>query len=142
MRRRFFVIYIIYFYINIRENEIMSQDLIKAIENAIKETEEWHLKGWKQVFGFRNTEVNSLAAAEALDKTFVFRLEAIAFWQYVKNASEDASEWGKKALAAAKAGKMQDVDDAIYFALNLEKYKRSKPETWSKVYSMLKQTAA
>ena len=120
----------------------MSQDLIKAIEDAIKETEAWTTTGWKQLFGLRNVEVNSLSAAEALDKTFVYRIEAIAYWINVKHASEEAVEWGKKALEAAKAGRMQEVDDTVYYALTLEKPLRIKAVTWNKVYSMIKQTAA
>ncbi|MDH5654726.1 MAG: hypothetical protein OEZ34_02385 [Spirochaetia bacterium] len=120
----------------------MSQDLIKAIENAIKETEEWPTKGWKQLFGIRKTEVNSLADAEALDRTFVYKIEAVAYWTNVKNASEEAAEWGKKALEAAKAGNLKDADDKAYYALVLEKPLRSKPVTWDKVYSMLRQNAA
>ena len=120
----------------------MSQDLIKAIEEAIKETEAWTTTGWKQLFGLRNVEVNSLAAAEALDDTFVYKIEAVAYWTNVKHASEEAVDWGKKALEAAKAGRMAEVDDYAYYSLTLEKPLRSKPVTWNKVYSMIKQTAA
>lgn len=121
----------------------MSQDLIKAIDEALKETENWSVKGWKQTFGHRNVPVNNLAEAEALDKTFVNKLEAVNFWRRVKDASKECIVEGNKAKAFLQAGDMRNADDIVYYCVQIEKYMRGeKAHTWGKVYDLIKQNKA
>ena len=58
----------------------MYEDLIKKTETAIENSLNWAERGWTATFGPRQTEINSLKAAEELPKTFVYRMEAINYW--------------------------------------------------------------
>ena len=108
----------------------MHDNLIQEVEAAIKKTKEWATVGWTTTFGTRKTEVNNLAAARELPDTFVYRLEAIAYWERVEKTIPETVSWGEKALAALKAGDLKGADDAASFAMWVEKPIREMAPTW------------
>lgn len=80
----------------------MYEDLIKKTEAAIDNSLHWAERGWSVTFGPRQTEINSLQAAEELPDTFVYRMEAINYWKQARLTGHDAGVSGKKALASLK----------------------------------------
>jgi hypothetical protein len=121
----------------------MSGELIKAIDEAIQKSAAWHVNGWRVRFGQRQTEVNSLKEALALPNTFVNRLEAVAYWNRVQIASDEAVEWGRKAKAAAEAGRMAEAEEMVYYAIIIEKPMHGdRSPTWQPVHSLFKSALA
>lgn len=112
----------------------MSQELASKIEEAIKDTKEWYTRGWNVTFGPRRTIISNLEEAKGQPDTFVYKLEAIAYWNRVKNASEDALDYGEKALASLKSGDMRSVEDYIYAAYMAERPMTEKKMTWEELY--------
>ena len=117
----------------------------KALEAAIKETEEWITKGWPVGFGPDQRPVNSVKDAEALPKDFVYSLDAKAYWRRIKVVASEALEWGRKALAAVEKGNLHEARDCAYYALFIERGFREKVPTWGPAIQALraadKQTA-
>ncbi len=113
-------------------------DIVRMIEEASAETREWTKKGWKVTFGHRQIEANSLEAAEKLPQTEVYRLEAIAYWNRVKNAAEDALIWGGRALEDAKKGDLKGAEDAVYYAQFCEFPIREISPTWGPVFEAIR----
>ncbi len=111
----------------------MSENIAQLIQNAIAESKAWPTKGWDVTFGFRRTPVTNLEAARALDSTFVYKIEAVAYWERVERASGEAAAWGQKALDAFNKGDLQGADDCAYYALLVEKPIREKSVTWDPV---------
>ena len=80
----------------------MYDDLIKKTETAIDSSLHWAERGWIATFGPRQTEINSLQAAEELPETYVYRMEAINYWKQVRLTGHDAGVSGQKALESLK----------------------------------------
>jgi hypothetical protein len=99
----------------------MYEDLIKKTEAAIDNSLHWAERGWSVTFGPRQTEINSLQAAEELPDTFVYRMEAINYWKQARLTGHDAGVSGKKALASLKKGDLKDAEDHLYFSQYVEK---------------------
>ncbi len=115
----------------------MNENLIKMTETAIQATKDWTVKGWPTTFGPRKTSVNNLETAKKLPHTDVYRLEAIAYWERVKNSADDILVWGERCLASLKKGDVQDAFDAAYFAVFIEKPIREIAPTWEGVMKAL-----
>jgi hypothetical protein len=116
----------------------MHDDLIRKVEEAIQNTNEWPTKGWKTTFGPRKVEVNNLAAARDLPHTMVNRLEAVAYWVRVENSAVDAAQWGKKALEALKKDDLKEAEDCAYFCMIVEKPIREIAPTWEGVVGAIR----
>lgn len=126
---------------NEMRNKFMSQDLINDIKKAIEISNSWAENGWAMTFGPRKYSVNSLKEAEALSHENVFKIEAVAYWIRVKQAGEEASSYGQKAIEALESNNMKAADDAIYYACFLEKFYDKHTQTWKPVYNKIKVAA-
>ncbi|HBR59121.1 MAG: hypothetical protein QGI53_08710 [SAR324 cluster bacterium] len=116
----------------------MYEDLIKKTEAAIDNSLHWAERGWSVTFGPRQTEINSLQAAEELPDTFVYRMEAINYWKQARLTGHDAGVSGKKALASLKKGDLKDAEDHLYFSQYVEKPFEEFSKTWVSVYEAVK----
>jgi hypothetical protein len=116
----------------------MYEDLIKKTEAAIDTSLHWAERGWSVTFGPRQTEINSLQAAEELPDTFVYRMEAINYWKQARLTGHDAGVSGKKALASLKKGDLKDAEDHLYFSQYVEKPFEEFSKTWVSVYEAVK----
>ena len=116
----------------------MYEDLIKKTEAAIDNSLHWAERGWSATFGPRQTEINSLQAAEELPETFVYRMEAINYWKQARLTGHDAGVSGKKALASLKKGDLKDAEDHLYFSQYVEKPFEEFSKTWVSVYEAVK----
>lgn len=119
----------------------MSQDLIQEIKQAIETSNKWAETGWEMKFGPRNESVNSLKDAEALPHGHAFKMEAIAYWIRVKQAGEECSEYGKKAIEALEKNNVKAADDALYYAHFVEKFYEKQTQTWTPIYNKVKVAA-
>ena len=117
---------------------IMYDDLIKKTETAIDNSLHWAERGWSVTFGPRQTEINSLQAAEELPETYVYRMEAINYWKQVRLTGHDAGVSGQKALESLKKGDLRDAEDHLYFSQYVEKPFAEFSKTWVKVYEAAK----
>lgn len=113
-------------------------ELSTDIEAALRATNAWADAGWSMTFGKQLRPVNSLREAEALEESFVYRLEAQSYWRRVREAAKEAAVWGERALAAVRKGDVRDADDALYFALYLERPIRGDAPVWGPVYQKFK----
>ncbi|TLU81678.1 MAG: hypothetical protein FDX21_11450 [Chlorobium sp.] len=120
----------------------MSEDVIYQVEEAIACSEKWAETGWPVTFGPRNVEVSSLKQAQALPKNFVFRQEALNYWNQAKLTGHDTAESGKKALEALKSHNVPAADDALYFCQFLEKPFTEYSKTWLPLYEAFKERRA
>jgi|TARA_B110000014_G_scaffold216635_1_gene170831 hypothetical protein len=116
----------------------MYEELIKKTEAAIDNSLHWAERGWSVTFGPRQTEINSLQAAEELPETFVYRMEAINYWKQARLTGHDAGVSGKKALASLKKGDLKDAEDHLYFSQYVEKPFEEYSKTWFSVYEAAK----
>ena len=116
----------------------MYEDLIKKTETAIENSLNWAERGWTATFGPRQTEINSLKAAEELPKTFVYRMEAINYWKQAQLTGHDAGVSGQKALESLKRGDLRDAEDHLYFSQYVEKPFAESSKTWLEVYEAAK----
>ena len=114
------------------------QELKPSITEAIEKSKVWHTEGWKMTFGPRHVEVNNLEEANNLPRTFNNRLEAVSYWTNVKNVSEEAVEWGERALASLEKNDLRDVEDAVYFAVVIERPILHGAPTWSGVFELMR----
>lgn len=120
----------------------MLDAIAQDIQRAIGSSRKWAETGWPTTFGRMERPVNSKKEAEALEKSFVYRLEAVSYWSRVEDAGNEAATWGERALASLKKGDIVDADDSLYFAVFLERPLRSEAPEWSPVYSKLKSLRA
>jgi hypothetical protein len=109
------------------------------IEQALHTTRSWAETGWPMTFGKQLRPVHSLAAASALEESFVYRLEAVSYWRRAQEAGGEVATWGERALAAVLKGDLQDADDSLYFAMYLERPLRGEAPVWGPVYRKFKQ---
>ena len=116
----------------------MYEELIKKTEAAIDNSLHWAERGWSVTFGPRQTEINSLQAAEELPETFVYRMEAINYRKQARLTGHDAGVSGKKALASLKKGDLKDAEDHLYFSQYVEKPFEEYSKTWFSVYEAAK----
>jgi hypothetical protein len=112
--------------------------LIKKTEAAIDNSLHWAERGWSVTFGPRQTEINSLQAAEELPETFVYRMEAINYWKQARLTGHDAGVSGQKALESLKKGDLKDAEDHLYFSQHVEKPFAEFSKTWVKVHDAAK----
>lgn len=99
----------------------MNEEMIKKVTEAIDEVKNWPIKGWKMTFGPRNVEVNSLQAALDQPKDFVYKIEAVDYWQNVSLIGHDIIEYLEMTRAALKEGDMKAAENKVYYAQYLEK---------------------
>jgi len=116
----------------------MSEDMIYKVQEAIACSRTWAETGWPVTFGPRNVEVSSLKQAQSLPKNFVFRQEAINYWNQAKLTGHDAAESGQKALHALKNSNISAADDALYFCQFIEKPFVEYSKTWLPLYESFK----
>jgi len=112
--------------------------LIKKTEAAIDDSMHWAERGWTVTFGPRQTEINSLQAAEELPETFVYRSEAINYWKQARLTGYDAGISGQKALESLKNGDLKDAEDHLYFSQYVEKPFAESSKTWVNVHQAAK----
>jgi len=118
-------------------------DIALEIRQTAERSRRWAEEGWPMTFGRRQRPVNTLADAEALEESFPYRLEALSYWHRVKEAGGDAAAWGERAAASLERGDLRDADDALYFAVFLERPIRGSCPVWGPVYRKYKaQTVA
>ena len=110
----------------------------KALEAAIKETEEWISKGWPVGFGVDNVIVGSVKEAEALPASFVYSLDAKAYWRRIGIVANEALEWGRKAVVAVEKGDLHEARDCAYYALFIERGFRESIPTWGPAIQALR----
>lgn len=115
----------------------MSDDIVSMIEKAVAETKAWSTKGWLQKFGSRKVEVTNLQSALDLPDTFVYKLEAVAYWNRVNRSSLEAADWGERALEAARKGNLKDAEDKAYYARFVEHPMREQAPVWGPVFQAL-----
>ena len=116
----------------------MYEELIKKTEAAIDNSLHWAERGWSVTYGQRQTEINSLQAAEELPETIVYSMEAINYWKQARLTGHDAGVSGKKALASLKKGDLKDAEDHLYFSQYVEKPFEEYSKTWFSVYEAAK----
>jgi hypothetical protein len=109
------------------------------IEKALQSSRTWADTGWPMTFGRQLRAVNTLKEANALEASFVYRLEAISFWTRAKEAGAEAATWGERALASLKKGDLRDADDSLYQAMYLERPVRTEAPVWGPVYKKFKE---
>ncbi len=115
-----------------------TKEIAGDIENAVQATKRWAETGWPMTFGKLQRSVNTLTEANALEESFVYRLEAQSYWRRVKEAGGEAASWGERALAALRKGDVKDADDSLYFAVYLERPIRGDAPVWGPVYKKFK----
>ncbi len=120
----------------------MYDDLIRQVQEAIECSRNWVEKGWPVAFGPRNIDVSSLKQAQALPRNFVFRDEAVNYWNQVLLTGTDTAAAGTKALEALKRGDLQAAADALYLSQYIEKPIAASSSTWAPLYETLKQRMA
>ncbi|MEI6652897.1 MAG: hypothetical protein WCL42_10035 [Chlorobiaceae bacterium] len=120
----------------------MSEDVIHQVQEAIACSRKWSETGWPVTFGSRNVEVSSLKQAESLPKNFVFRMEAINYWNQAKLTGNDAADSGQKALDALKNSNFFAADNALYFSRFIEKPFADYSKTWQPLYEAFKEQQA
>jgi len=120
----------------------MYEDLIKETEKAIELSMNWAKNGWDVTFGPRHTNVSSLEKAEGLDKTFVYRDEAVNYWKQARLTGYDAGVSGKKALEALKKEDLKSAEDHLYFCQYIEKPFADSSKTWGDLYRVVKEKIA
>lgn len=108
------------------------------IEKALQVSKTWAETGWPMTFGKQLRPVNTIKEADALEESFVYRLEAISYWRRAKEAGAEAASWGERALASLKKGDLKDADDSLYFAVYLERPIRGDAPVWGPVYKKFK----
>lgn len=111
-------------------------------EEAVAKTKAWPTTGWTATFGTRKTEVNNLEAAMGQPNTFVYKLEAIGYWKRVEFVAPEAAAWGEKAVQALKAGDLKGADDAVSYAVWVEKPIREIAPTWEPVLKAIREAAS
>ncbi|MBF0310670.1 MAG: hypothetical protein HQL56_14195 [Magnetococcales bacterium] len=116
--------------------------LAQALESAISRAEGWAVNGWKVTFGPGNVEVNSLSAARTTPANFVYRQEAISYWQNIEMAGVETAAQGRKALEALSRNDLHAAGNALYLAVFLEKKINSGTPTWGPVQALLQKQAA
>ena len=116
----------------------MYKELINKTEAAIDDSMNWAERGWTVTFCPRQTEINSLQAAEELPDTFVYRSEAINYWKQVRLTGYDAGISGQKALESLKNGDLKDAEDHLYFSQYVEKPFAVSSKTWVNVHQAAK----
>ena len=117
----------------------MYEELIEKTEKAIELSMNWAKNGWDVSFGPRQTKVNSLEEAEGLDKTFVYRDEAVNYWKQARLTGYDAGVSGQKALEALKNEDLKSAEDHLYFCQYIEKPFADSSKTWADLYKDVKE---
>ncbi len=120
----------------------MSEEVINQVQEAIACSRKWSETGWPVTFGPRNTEVSSLQQAQSLPKNFVFRQEALNYWNQAKLTGNDAADSGQKALDALKNSNVFAADNALYFCQFIEKPFAEYSKTWLPLYEAFKEKRA
>ena len=120
----------------------MYKELIEKTEKAIELSMNWAKNGWDVSFGPRQTKVNSLEEAEGLDKTFVYRDEAVNYWKQARLTGYDAGISGQKALEALKNEDLKSAEDHLYFCQYIEKPFADSSKTWAGLYKDVKEKIA
>ncbi|NTV05425.1 MAG: hypothetical protein HGA59_02820 [Chlorobiaceae bacterium] len=117
----------------------MSEDVTYQVQEAIAVSKKWSETGWPVTFGPRNVEVSSLKQAQSLPKNFIFRQEAVNYWNQVKLTGNEAADSGQKALDALKDGNFSAAENALYFCQYIEKPFTDSSKTWLPLYEALKE---
>ena len=117
----------------------MYEELIEKTEKAIESSMNWAKNGWDVSFGPRHTKVNSLEEAEGLDKTFVYKDEAVNYWKQARLTGYDAGISGQKALEALKNKDLKSAEDHLYFCQYIEKPFADSSKTWADLYKDVKE---
>ena len=120
----------------------MYEELIEKTEKAIELSMNWAKNGWDVSFGPRQTKVNSLEEAERLDKTFVYKDEAVNYWKQARLTGYDAGISGEKALEALKNEDLKSAEDHLYFCQYIEKPFADFSKTWGNLYMDVKEKIA
>ncbi len=120
----------------------MSQDVILQVEEAISGSRKWAETGWSVKFGPRRVEVSSLKEAQALPKSFVYRQEAISYWNQANLTGNEAADSGEKALAALRNNDIAVAGDVLYFCQFIEKPFAESAKTWLPLYETFQQKRA
>ena len=120
----------------------MYEELIKKTEKAIEISMNWAKNGWDVSFGPRQTKVTSLEEAEELDKTFVYKDEAVNYWKQARLTGYDAGISGQKALEALKNEDLKSAEDHLYFCQFIEKPFADSSKTWAGLYKDVKEKIA
>lgn len=120
----------------------MGNDLIAKIERAIESSRSWASVGWEMRWGMRQEPVSSLPAALSEPETSVHRYEALNYWRDVEEMGAECAEYGLKALEAARAGEMEKVVDALYYAKYVEKRINKQTPTWGDSYEAARSSLA
>ncbi|MDH4128618.1 MAG: hypothetical protein OEV44_07700 [Spirochaetota bacterium] len=116
----------------------MNKEIIQMIKKAIDQTKEWSNKGWSITFGPGEIEVASLKQAIDLQNTFLYKEEAVSYWNTVKIISEDIIRSGEKALIALEKGDTKFAKDMIYSAQYAERPYEKYTQTWKPIYNKFK----
>ena len=117
----------------------MYEELIEKTVRAIELSKNWSKTGWDITFGPRQTNIASLEEAEGLDKTFVYRDEAINYWKQARLTGYDAGVSGEKALEALKNEDLKSAEDHLYFCQYIEKPFADFSKTWGNLYKDVKE---
>ena len=120
----------------------MYKELIEKTEKAIELSMNWAKNGWDVSFGPRQTKVTSLEEAEGLDKTFVYKDEAVNCWKQARLTGYDAGISGQKALEALKNEDLKSAEDHLYFCQYIEKPFADSSKTWAGLYKDVKEKIA
>ena len=99
----------------------------------------WAKNGWDVSFGPRQTKVTSREEAEGLDKTFVYKDEAVNYWKQARLTGYDAGISGQKALEALKNEDLKSAEDHLYFCQYIEKPFADSSKTWADLYKDVKE---
>ena len=120
----------------------MIEQLIRQAEDAIECSRHWAEKGWTVTFGSRNVAVSSLKEAQALEKSVIFRDEALNYWKQAEMTGNDAADSGVMGVAALKSNKLGAADDAFYLCRYIEKPFAESAGTWAPLYEAFKERVA
>jgi hypothetical protein len=112
----------------------MNENIINSVKEAVKKSLSWQEEGWNVTFGFRNTKISTLKDAKSQPDSFVNKIEAVSFWQHVKEAGQEAGEYGNKALSALEKGDLQDAADCVYSAWFIERNFDHYTNIWRPIY--------
>ena len=116
----------------------MYQELIQQVQEAIERSNNWAETGWSITFGPRGVDVSSLQQAQDLPKNFVFREEAVNYWNQVQLTGKDAAKAGEKALSSLEKNDLKAAEDALYLSQYFEKPFTKDAQTWQPVHQAAK----
>nr|CRH05332.1 Conserved protein of unknown function [Candidatus Magnetococcus massalia] len=89
-------------------------------------------------FGFKGTEINNYQQAVDTPESFCNRIEAVCYWEDIKEVGEETAHHGEIAKEAIAAGNMEKAKHHVFYALYEERKIIASGSTWGPVFDAIK----